>query len=44
MRGAVLEPPTEVRVEDRPQPPILKPTDAAVPLAATCATKVPLQP
>ena len=36
MRGAVMYRPGEVRVEDRPEPTILKPTDAIIRLSATC--------
>ena len=36
MRVAVMSAPGEVRVEDRPEPTILKPTDAVIRLAATC--------
>jgi threonine dehydrogenase-like Zn-dependent dehydrogenase len=36
MRVVVLSAPGEVRVEDRPEPTILKPTDAVIRLAATC--------
>ncbi len=36
MRGVVMHAPGDVRVEDRPEPTILKPTDAVVRLSATC--------
>jgi threonine dehydrogenase-like Zn-dependent dehydrogenase len=36
MRGAVLYAPGDVRVEDRPDPEILQPTDAIIRLSATC--------
>ncbi|GAA0909241.1 zinc-dependent alcohol dehydrogenase family protein [Virgisporangium aurantiacum] len=36
MRAAVMTAPGEVRVEDRPEPKIIEPTDAIVRLAATC--------
>jgi threonine dehydrogenase-like Zn-dependent dehydrogenase len=36
MRGVVMHAPGDVRVEDRPEPTILKPTDAIVRLSATC--------
>jgi threonine dehydrogenase-like Zn-dependent dehydrogenase len=36
MRGAVLHAPGDVRVEDRPDPKILEPTDAIIRLLATC--------
>ena len=36
MRVAVMYGPGDVRVEDRPEPTILKPTDAIIRLAATC--------
>jgi threonine dehydrogenase-like Zn-dependent dehydrogenase len=36
MRGAVLYAPGDVRVEDRPDPKILEPTDAIIRLSATC--------
>jgi threonine dehydrogenase-like Zn-dependent dehydrogenase len=36
MRVAVMTAPGEVRVEDRPEPVIVEPTDAIVRLAATC--------
>src|SRR5215217_2481400 len=36
MRGAVMHGPGDVRVEDRPEPTILAPTDAIIRLAASC--------
>src|SRR6266513_3244662 len=36
MRGAVLHAPGDVRVEDRPDPAIIEPTDAVIRLPATC--------
>jgi threonine dehydrogenase-like Zn-dependent dehydrogenase len=36
MRVAVLSAPGDVRVEDRPEPTIVEPTDAIIRLAATC--------
>jgi threonine dehydrogenase-like Zn-dependent dehydrogenase len=36
MRGAVLYAPGDVRVDDRPDPEILQPTDAIIRLSATC--------
>jgi len=36
MRGVVMYAPGDVRVEDRPEPAILKPTDAIIRLSATC--------
>jgi threonine dehydrogenase-like Zn-dependent dehydrogenase len=36
MRGVVMHAPGDVRVEDRPEPTILKPTDAIIRLPATC--------
>jgi threonine dehydrogenase-like Zn-dependent dehydrogenase len=36
MRGVVMYAPGDVRVEDRPEPAILKPTDAVIRLLATC--------
>ncbi|TYB62232.1 zinc-dependent alcohol dehydrogenase family protein [Nonomuraea sp. PA05] len=36
MRGAVLYAPADVRVEDRPDPAIIEPTDAIIRLSATC--------
>src|SRR5688572_4795408 len=36
MRGAVMHAPGDVRVEDRPDPEILQPTDAIIRMSATC--------
>jgi threonine dehydrogenase-like Zn-dependent dehydrogenase len=36
MRGVVMYGPGDVRVQDRPDPTILKPTDAIIRLSATC--------
>jgi threonine dehydrogenase-like Zn-dependent dehydrogenase len=36
MRGTVMYAPGDVRVEDRPEPTIQKPTDAVIRLSATC--------
>src|SRR5215210_1887227 len=36
MRGVVMYAPGDVRVEDRPEPTIQKPTDAIIRLSATC--------
>ncbi|MDQ3640209.1 MAG: alcohol dehydrogenase catalytic domain-containing protein, partial [Actinomycetota bacterium] len=36
MRGAVMHAPGDVRVEDRPDPKILEPTDAIIRMSATC--------
>jgi threonine dehydrogenase-like Zn-dependent dehydrogenase len=36
MRGVVMYAPGDVRVEDRPEPAILKPTDVVIRLSATC--------
>jgi threonine dehydrogenase-like Zn-dependent dehydrogenase len=36
MRGVVMHAPGDIRVEDRPEPSILKPTDAVIRLSATC--------
>jgi threonine dehydrogenase-like Zn-dependent dehydrogenase len=36
MRAVVMHAPGDVRVEDRPEPTILKPTDAVIRLSATC--------
>jgi threonine dehydrogenase-like Zn-dependent dehydrogenase len=36
VRGVVMHGPGDVRVEDRPEPQILKPTDAIIRLSATC--------
>jgi threonine dehydrogenase-like Zn-dependent dehydrogenase len=44
MRGAVLHAPGDVRVEDRPDPTIEKPTDAVIRLSATCVCGSDLWP
>ena len=44
MRGAVLHAPGDVRVEDRPDPEIVEPTDAVLRLAATCVCGSDLWP
>ena len=44
MRGAVLHAPGDVRVEDRPDPTIVEPTDAIIRLAATCVCGSDLWP
>jgi threonine dehydrogenase-like Zn-dependent dehydrogenase len=36
MRGTVLYGPRDIRFEDRPEPTIIKPTDAIIRLSATC--------
>ena len=36
MRGAILYAPGDVRVEDRPDPVIIEPTDAIVRTVAAC--------
>src|SRR2546426_393476 len=36
MRGVVMHPPGDVRVEEREDPKIIEPTDAIIRLAATC--------
>ena len=36
MRGAVMYAPGDVRVEERPEPEVLKPTDAIIRLSASC--------
>ena len=36
MRGVIMHAPGDVRVEDRPEPTLLKPTDAIIRLPATC--------
>jgi len=38
MRGAVMYAPGDVRVEDRPVPEIIQPTDAVIKLAATATS------
>jgi threonine dehydrogenase-like Zn-dependent dehydrogenase len=44
MRGAVLHAPGDIRVEDRPEPTIEKPTDAVIRLSATCVCGSDLWP
>ena len=44
MRGAVLHGPRDVRFEERPEPKILKPTDAILRLSATCVCGSDLWP
>ena len=44
MRGAVIHAPGDVRVEEREDPKILKPTDAIIRLAATCVCGSDLWP
>ncbi|MEW9528358.1 zinc-dependent alcohol dehydrogenase family protein [Microbispora sp. NPDC049125] len=44
MRGAVLYAPGDVRVEDRPDPTIIEPTDAIIRLVATCVCGSDLWP
>jgi threonine dehydrogenase-like Zn-dependent dehydrogenase len=44
MRGAVLHAPGDIRVEDRADPTIEKPTDAVIRLAATCVCGSDLWP
>jgi threonine dehydrogenase-like Zn-dependent dehydrogenase len=44
MRGTVLHSPGDVRVEDRPQPQIEKPTDAVIRLVAACVCGSDLWP
>ncbi|MEZ7125296.1 zinc-dependent alcohol dehydrogenase family protein [Nonomuraea sp. AD125B] len=44
MRGAVLYAPGDVRVEDRPDPRIIEPTDAIIRLSATCVCGSDLWP
>lgn len=44
MRGAVLYAPGDVRVEERPDPAIVEPTDAIIRLAATCVCGSDLWP
>ena len=36
MRGAVLYGPRDVRIDERPDPTIIEPTDAVIRLSATC--------
>ncbi len=44
MRGAVLHAPGDIRVEQRPEPEIEKPTDAIIRLSATCVCGSDLWP
>ncbi|MFI7462062.1 zinc-dependent alcohol dehydrogenase family protein [Nonomuraea sp. NPDC049646] len=44
MRGAVLHGPRDVRVEDRPDPRIVAPTDAVIRITATCVCGSDLWP
>src|SRR3954447_14076959 len=44
MRGAVLHAPGDIRVDDRPDPKIEKPSDALIQLAATCVCGSDLWP
>ena len=44
MRGVVMHAPGDVRVEDLPEPTILKPTDAIIRLAAACVCGSDLWP
>ena len=44
MRGAVLHAPGDVRVDQRPDPRIEKPTDAIIRLSATCVCGSDLWP
>jgi threonine dehydrogenase-like Zn-dependent dehydrogenase len=44
MRGAVLHAPGDVRVEERPDPAIVEPTDAVIRLAAACVCGSDLWP
>ena len=44
MRGVVMHAPGDVRVEDRPEPAILKPTDAIIRLSAACVCGSDLWP
>ena len=44
MRGVVMYAPGDVRVEDRPEPRILEPTDAIIRLSATCVCGSDLWP
>jgi threonine dehydrogenase-like Zn-dependent dehydrogenase len=44
MRGAVLHAPGDIRVEQRPDPTVEKPTDAVIRLAATCVCGSDLWP
>ena len=44
MRGAVLHGPRDIRVENRPDPTIIEPTDAIIRLSATCVCGSDLWP
>ena len=44
MRVAVMPAPGEIRIEDRPEPKIVEPTDAVIRLAATCVCGSDLWP
>ena len=44
MRGAMLYAPRDIRVEDRPDPRIVEPTDAIIRLSATCVCGSDLWP
>jgi len=44
MRGAILHGPRDVRVENRPDPTIVKPTDAVIRLSASCVCGSDLWP
>src|SRR5438876_7338126 len=44
MRGAVLYAPHDVRIDDRPDPKIIEPTDAIIRLSATCVCGSDLWP
>lgn len=44
MRGVVLHAPSDIRVEDRPDPVIERPTDAIVRMVATCVCGSDLWP
>src|SRR5256885_15719242 len=44
MRGAVLHAPRDIRVENRPDPTIVEPTDAVIRLSATCVCGSDLWP
>jgi threonine dehydrogenase-like Zn-dependent dehydrogenase len=44
MRGAILHGPRDIRVDDRPDPTIVEPTDAIIRLSATCVCGSDLWP
>jgi threonine dehydrogenase-like Zn-dependent dehydrogenase len=44
MRGAILHAPRDIRVDDRPDPRIVEPTDAIIRLSATCVCGSDLWP